>query len=850
MTPFLNAVPTVPLADACRRHDPEPRFRVSLSAMKIRTRARLIACFGPAFLALVPLPARAQIGLVNTASLNDTANATSYTVSFDAGNGGTANKLIVSVGAEGGPALSGITYNDVALTFIPGTGDPASGRNRGIWYLDNPFSTGAANLVVSGYNGMTFRHMRLGIVSISGSAPGAASRNSAAAGSVALDVPVNDSFVFAAYAGNLASPASTADAPLVPIFGVASDSANAAAGYEILAVAGTATYSFTSPNSPEASAAAFVPANAAPVIIERIPADDSTEAPVAADLVAIFSEPVIAGDGTIELWQDGGVAPVESFNVADTQRLTFSGQTLTIDPTNNLTPGSGYHILVPATAIVDTSGGAAFAGISDPTAWSFTADGTAPTLVSRFPAVDAENARKAANLVATFSEPIFAGTGAIGLWQAGGASPVESFEVDTSSKLTFAGETLTIDPTAELLPGTDYFITIAASAIRDGSGNVFDGLAGETGWSFTTRASAASIAAVNTNGPSGFVQTSPPPTRSWSFDAGATSDMLIVAYSGEIGNAVQPASESRVRVSYAGYPMTPATSAAGAISGAIFHLDLSSTNYSGGAADLVVDLSDYGARSGLSIGAVSIHSGDRLIERHTTASGGANAQSVTLNTTAANAFAVASFNSNNASGTPVPAVSAPLTQIYASNNIGSARGGAGYEIGVTPGDHAYTWTLPTTNPTPRSAVAASFVIAGTTGATFADWISDPAFGIDPDDRGPDDDPDGDGIDNAVENFFGTHPGEFSQGLLAGTGGGNSFTFTHPQSATPAADLAPAYRWSTNLTDWYAGDNLDGPGGGLTVSILPAPAGPPVATVTATASQPLPGLFVRIEATAN
>ena len=147
-------------------------------------------------------------------------------------------------------------------------------------------------------------------------------------------------------------------------------------------------------------------------------------------------------------------------------------------------------------------------------------------------------------------------------------------------------------------------------------------------------------------------------------------------------------------------------------------------------------------------------------------------------------------------------------------------------------------------------MAASFVITGTTGATFADWIADPSFGIDPDDRGADDDPDGDGIANAVENFFGTHPGEFSQGLLAGTQSGNSFTFTHPQGATPAEDLAPAYRWSTNLIDWYAGDNLDGPGGGLTVNIVPNPVGPPATTVTATASQPLARLFVRVEVTAN
>jgi autotransporter-associated beta strand protein len=140
--------------------------------------------------------------------------------------------------------------------------------------------------------------------------------------------------------------------------------------------------------------------------------------------------------------------------------------------------------------------------------------------------------------------------------------------------------------------------------------------------------------------------------------------------------------------------------------------------------------------------------------------------------------------------------------------------------------------------------------ASTGGDSFADWISDPAFGIAPGDQGLNADPDGDGIANGVENFFGTNPGEFSQGLLAGTMSGNSFTFTHPRNATPASDLTAGYRWSTNLTDWYVGDNVDGPGGGLTVGIVADPVGPPITTVTATASQPVPKLFLRVEVTSN
>jgi hypothetical protein len=133
--------------------------------------------------------------------------------------------------------------------------------------------------------------------------------------------------------------------------------------------------------------------------------------------------------------------------------------------------------------------------------------------------------------------------------------------------------------------------------------------------------------------------------------------------------------------------------------------------------------------------------------------------------------------------------------------------------------------------------------------TFANWISNPAFGLAVADQDLGDDADGDGNDNGVENFFGTNPGTFSQGLLSGIKSGNTFTFTHPQNATPASDLTASYNWSKDLASFLASGATDG--AGTTVAFTTQADTPTAgittvtATVTGTATSKL---FVRVNVT--
>ncbi len=100
------------------------------------------------------------------------------------------------------------------------------------------------------------------------------------------------------------------------------------------------------------------------------PADDATGVALNGNLSVSFAYPATPptiGTGTIELRKTTGGALVESF-VLPSARVTISGNSAVIDPTNPLECNTEYYLIVPATAI----GGVGFSGITAATDWSFT----------------------------------------------------------------------------------------------------------------------------------------------------------------------------------------------------------------------------------------------------------------------------------------------------------------------------------------------------------------------------------------------------------------------------------------------------------------------------------------------
>jgi uncharacterized repeat protein (TIGR02543 family) len=116
-------------------------------------------------------------------------------------------------------------------------------------------------------------------------------------------------------------------------------------------------------------------------------------------------------------------------------------------------------------------------------------DTIAPTLSSSSPADDATGVAINSNFVFTFSESVTAGTGIIRLRKSSDGSNVELFVVATSTKITGWGTTtITINPSADLLNSTGYYLLITTDAIKDASDNFYAGLSGASTLNFTTAA--------------------------------------------------------------------------------------------------------------------------------------------------------------------------------------------------------------------------------------------------------------------------------------------------------------------------------------------------------------------------
>lgn len=110
------------------------------------------------------------------------------------------------------------------------------------------------------------------------------------------------------------------------------------------------------------------------------PADNAANVVVTDNIVLNFSETVKAGTGSITIVNSADATDTRTIDINGTSTgtlggtVTFSGSSITINPTTDLKTAANYYVNVPATAITDTIGNA-FAGITTATALNFATPG-------------------------------------------------------------------------------------------------------------------------------------------------------------------------------------------------------------------------------------------------------------------------------------------------------------------------------------------------------------------------------------------------------------------------------------------------------------------------------------------
>jgi Transglutaminase-like enzymes, putative cysteine proteases len=191
----------------------------------------------------------------------------------------------------------------------------------------------------------------------------------------------------------------------------------------------------------------------APTIKSTDPAGGAANIAVNKVIKVTFSESIKSGTNSIELKTSGGKS------VAFT--TSINGNTLTIKPKNNLTPGTQYTLLIHSGSVTDLSGNKyLYAGST-----TFKTYSTAPTIKSTDPSNSAVNVAVNKVIKVTFSKSIKSGTNSIELKTSSGKS--------VAFTTSISGSVLTIKPKNNLTPGTQYTLLIHSGSVTDLSGNKY-----------------------------------------------------------------------------------------------------------------------------------------------------------------------------------------------------------------------------------------------------------------------------------------------------------------------------------------------------------------------------------------
>lgn len=222
-----------------------------------------------------------------------------------------------------------------------------------------------------------------------------------------------------------------------------------------------------------------------PLLLWSNPWDDGT-LKVDNNIELYFDETVVVGSGAIII-DDG--TDIRTIDIGDTSQVTFDGYGgVIINPIDDLIPDTLYSIQITAGAVLDADG-RAFAGIGDPDTLHFTTIHTRPLLAFSSPADDAVDVWVGSDIYLYFDEMVTVGGGHITI---SNGTDIRTIDVQDSSQVMFDGyNSMFINPAADLVPDTDYFIQMDSGVVTDMTGNPYAGIHDTATLNFSTTDSPA-----------------------------------------------------------------------------------------------------------------------------------------------------------------------------------------------------------------------------------------------------------------------------------------------------------------------------------------------------------------------
>lgn len=471
-------------------------------------------------------------------------------------------------------------------------------------------------------------------------------------------------------------------------------------------------------------------------------------------------------------------------------------------------------------------------------------DETAPTVDSLSPANGVSGVLPGGNLVVTFDENVAIGSGNITIKNLD--TPSETAIPVGDAQVSVSGAVLTINPSSNLDPDSNYAVQIATTAITDLSGNPFAGISNDTTWNFITADEPLRIMCLGDSITVGYTD-----------NPGWTNHPFKFGYRSGLYTRLTNASYNFLFVGASTEPWT-------GISGDPTH---------GGTYTPAFDLRDFGQDNHRGYGGAGIWGNvngwidadnpDIILLLIGINGMGGGSQTALTNLVSSIVTHAPDVHLIVAQITPYSSFNQTLHDynVYIRDTLVPTYAGNGkkvttvdlytpflvdpdnYGTAIEPGVLSNNINHP---DNPHYELMAQEWYEGIQALglgpdNFASWIVDPAFGLAVADQDFADDSDGDNLSNGLEAWFGTHPGQPNTGLANISTNGNITTFTHPQNATAPDDLIGHYEWSPNLTDWYA--NGTGPSGGATVAFSASIRGG-TTTVTATVAGLAERIFLR------